>query len=67
MISKTWNHLRHNLKKESDTIHGCQGISDTVDWCQDNLPELDRIIAMENTIESQRDEIDSLVAQLKGE
>ena len=67
MVAKTWNHLRHNLKKDCEGIAPCQAISDTVDWCIENLPELDRILSMEKTIEAQRDEIDSLVLQLKCE
>jgi hypothetical protein len=74
MVTKTWKQLGHNINRQlfSDSIDSGEpvaksGIALMVDWCADNLPELDRIYAMEKAIEAQQDEIDSLVRQLKGD
>ena len=74
MITKTWKQLGHNINRQlfteaiaSDKHVTKSGIALMVEWCNDNLPELDRIYAMEKTIQAQQDEIDSLVRQLKGE
>ena len=75
MIAKTWNSIHPliesficiNALRRSVTRTETECIKQTLLWCKENLPELDRIIAMEKTIEALRDENDSLVAQLKGE
>jgi len=67
----TWKELGNNLVQTERARCNLKKISGGVAimsaWCSTNLPELDRILAMEKTIEAQQAEIDSLVARLKGE
>jgi hypothetical protein len=67
--AKTWKQVADYLSDDYDVepIYETKGIRGFAEWCRDNLPELDRIYAMEKAIEAQQDEIDSLVRQLKGD
>jgi hypothetical protein len=63
----TWVELHSKLMYGVKDPRARQGSAIVTQWCEDNLPELDRVLAMEKIVESQRDEIDLLVRQLKGE